>query len=290
MLSMTGFGRKVLEGASTRVTVDIRSLNNKFLDVNLRVPQDFRYKEMELRKVLQQQLMRGKVDLSIQVEGAGDQEGHVINSEAVEYYHGELTAINEKLALQQGDLLSVIMGLPNATVPKPAADPEEFWSSIEAAVIESCDQLTQFRLREGAALRKDLEGRIEAIASLREQVIELEPARTKRIKERIIQQIQEASDPERIDQNRLEQEMIYYLEKLDVNEELVRLSSHLSYFREVMASKGNEFGKRLGFVAQEIGREINTIGSKANDAAIQQIVVRMKEELEKIKEQSLNVL
>jgi uncharacterized protein (TIGR00255 family) len=240
--------------------------------------------------VLQQKLMRGKVDLSIQVEGAGDQEEHVINAEAVEYYHGELNAISEKLALQQGDLLSVIMGLPNATVPKPAADPEEFWSSIEAAVIESCDQLTEFRLREGAALRTDLEGRIEAIASLREQVIELEPDRTKRIKERITQQIQEASDPERIDQNRLEQEMIYYLEKLDVNEELVRLSSHLSYFREVMSSDGNEFGKRLGFVAQEIGREINTIGSKANDAAIQQIVVRMKEELEKIKEQSLNVL
>ena len=287
---MTGFGRKVLEGGPQRVTVEIRSLNNKFLDVNLRVPQDFRYKEMELRKVLQQKLMRGKVDLSIQVEGAGDQEEHVINSEAVEYYHAELTAVSEKLALQQGDLLSVIMGLPNATVPKPAADPEEFWSSIEAAVIESCDQLTEFRLREGAALRRDLEGRIEAIASLREQVIELEPARTKRIKERITQQIQEASDPERIDQNRLEQEMIYYLEKLDVNEELVRLSSHLSYFREVMASEGSEFGKRLGFVAQEIGREINTIGSKANDAAIQQIVVRMKEELEKIKEQSLNVL
>jgi uncharacterized protein (TIGR00255 family) len=287
---MTGYGREVLEWGVHTVTVEIRSLNNKFLDLTVRLPQEFRYQEMALRKQLQTRVMRGKVDLTITLETLGGDERQELNTEAIRYYHRELQALSRELDLHTHDLLSVIMRLPNVTVPGQSLDAEELWSKTAAALETALTRFEAFRVQEGVNLVADMTARLEAIEALTASIAAASGDRLVRVRQKLEQQLQESLGPGKVDQNRFEQELIYYLEKLDLNEELVRLSSHLGYFRETLLHDEQEAGKKLGFISQEMGREINTLGSKANEAFIQQQVVRMKDELEKIKEQALNVL
>ncbi|MFT7589281.1 MAG: hypothetical protein ACI959_001498 [Limisphaerales bacterium] len=290
VISMTGFGRAAVEQKTRTINVEIRSLNNKYLDLTLRLPQEFRFREMELRKIVQPKLVRGKVDLTITIDSAGADDEHVLNPNAIRYYYKALSGLNDELGVQTQDMMSVIMSLPNVTMPPKAGDVEEEWAMITQAVEDACKRLMEFRTQEGNNTTKDLSDRVNNIASLRDEVITADPQRAARIRERIDSQIQDITKPGGLDENRFEQEMIYYLEKLDINEELVRLNSHIDYFLETLNAQGIEKGKKLGFVSQEMGREINTIGSKANHAGIQQLVVQMKDELEKIKEQSLNIV
>jgi len=287
---MTGYGREVLEWGVHTVTVEIRSLNNKFLDLTVRLPQEFRYQEMALRKQLQTRVMRGKVDLTITLETLGGDERQELNTEAIRYYHRELQALSRELDLHTHDLLSVIMRLPNVTVPGQSLDAGELWSKTAAALETALMRFEAFRVQEGVNLVADMTARLEAIEALTASIAASSGDRLVRVRQKLEQQLQESLGPGKVDQNRFEQELIYYLEKLDLNEELVRLSSHLGYFRETLLHDEQEAGKKLGFISQEMGREINTLGSKANEAFIQQQVVRMKDELEKIKEQALNVL
>jgi uncharacterized protein (TIGR00255 family) len=287
---MTGYGREVLEWGVHTVTVELRSLNNKFLDLTVRLPQEFRYQEMALRKQLQSRVMRGKVDLTITLETLGGDERQELNTEAIRYYHRELQALSRELDLHSHDLLSVIMRLPNVTVPGQSLDAEELWSKTAAALETALTRFEAFRVQEGVNLVADMTARLEAIEALTASIAAASGDRLVRVRQKLEQQLLESLGPGKVDQNRFEQELIYYLEKLDLNEELVRLSSHLGYFRETLLHDEQEAGKKLGFISQEMGREINTLGSKANEAFIQQQVVRMKDELEKIKEQALNVL
>ncbi len=287
---MTGFGREVLEWGEYTVTIELRSLNNKFLDLSVRLPQEFRYQEMVLRKQLQSRLVRGKVDLNISLEAPGGNERQELNREVIRYYHQELQMLSREMELHPHDLLSVIMRLPNVTTPSQPLDAEELWGQASAALENALERFEAFRLQEGANLIADMSKRLDALDTLREEIAAISGERLVRLRQRLEQQLADSLGPGKVDENRFEQELIYYLEKLDMNEELVRLSSHLGYFRETLNDGDQEAGKKLGFITQEMGREINTLGSKANDAVIQQQVVRMKDELEKIKEQALNVL
>lgn len=287
---MTGYGREVLEWGVHTVTVEVRSLNNKFLDLTVRLPQEFRYQEMALRKQLQSRVMRGKVDLTISLESLGGDERQELNADAIRYYHRELQALGRELDLHTHDLMSVIMRLPNVTVPGQPLDAEELWGKTAEAIETALTRFEAFRAQEGANLVADMNARLEAIETLTASITASSGDRLQRVRQKLEQQLLETLGHGKVDQNRFEQELIYYLEKLDLNEELVRLSSHLRYFRETLLHDEQEAGKKLGFISQEMGREINTLGSKANEAFIQQQVVRMKDELEKIKEQALNVL
>jgi uncharacterized protein (TIGR00255 family) len=288
--SMTGYGREVLELGDHTVTLEIRSLNNKFLDLTVRLPQEFRYQEMALRKQLQPRLIRGKVDLTITLETIGGNDRQELNHDAIRYYHQELSTLARDLDLHPHDLLTVIMRLPNVTIPSRPLDAEELWVRTAEALDGALLKFEAFRSQEGANLVTDMTERLQALRLLREDVAEKSGERLVRVRQRLEQQLVESLGPGKVDENRFEQELIYYLEKLDLNEELVRLSSHLEYYQESLNNDDPETGKKLGFIAQEMGREINTLGSKANDAFIQQQVVRMKDELEKLKEQALNVL
>ncbi len=288
--SMTGYGRDVFEWGHHTVSVEIRSLNNKFLDLTLRLPQEFRYRDMDLRRQLQSRVIRGKVDLSISVESAEGQERESLNIAAITAYYTELGALSRNLHAAPADLLSMVMQLPNVTIPAQPLDAEALWGEVERSLERALLHFESFREQEGANLAADLNTRLQAIKALRTEIAALSPERLIKTRQRLEQQLADSLGPSRVDENRFEQELVYYLEKLDLNEELVRLDSHLNYFRESLDKGDAECGKMLGFIAQELGREINTLGSKANDATIQQLVVRMKDELEKIKEQALNVL
>ena len=282
--SMTGFGKYILQRQGKKITVEIKSFNSKNLDVNGRVPQAYREKELAFRDRIAQALVRGKVDFSLYVESNGATAASEINEGVVTAYMKQLAALAPGEQIQ---FLEMALRLPDALkTAREEIDPEEF-EAIEQAVDQAIDQLQLFRLEEGRALEKDFRDRIKTLSEQLEEVRRQDGNRIEAVRERLERAV--ADLKESVDNNRFEQELIYYLEKYDITEEKVRLAKHLEYFSESLDSNDSN-GKKLGFISQEIGREINTIGSKANDASMQRIVVQMKDELEKIKEQMLNVL
>ncbi|MEO0570971.1 MAG: YicC/YloC family endoribonuclease [Bacteroidota bacterium] len=282
--SMTGYGKEVVQLPTKKVTVELKSLNSKNLDINARIPQAYREKEILLRKQIANSVLRGKVDFGLYVEITGEETTAEVNQGVVKKYMEQLAGI------AQGDelkLLELALRMPDTMkTDKDEMDAEEF-SAITNALSNAIEALLQFRLEEGQALEQDFNHRLGLLRQLLGKVVAMDPERLHSIRERLEKAV--ADLKAEVDENRFEQELIYYLEKYDITEEKVRLGNHLDYFETTLNSDDSN-GKKLGFICQEIGREINTIGSKSNYAPMQQLVVQMKDELEKIKEQLLNVL
>jgi len=287
---MTGYGKAECELSLKKITIEVKSLNSKQLDLNTRVPGVYREKDLELRKEISEKLIRGKVDFSIYAESMGTESNAAINAAIVKNYFSQLSQISSDLGLEMNhSALQIIMGLPEVVKTERDELDETEWNIILNSVREALNALDHFRINEGNSLHSDIVLNINIITSLLEQVGQFEQERIERVKTRILDGLKDLSGAHSIDNNRLEQEMIFYLEKLDLNEEKVRLANHCAYFLETM-ELNEPVGKKLGFIAQEIGREINTLGSKANHAEIQKLVIQMKDALEKIKEQLLNAL
>ena len=281
--SMTGFGKSVLSLTDKHISIEIKSLNSKSIDINTRIPQAYREKELDFRKLIAEQLLRGKVDFSIFVENTGSQTPSKINPNIVKSY------IEQMRTIVDGDLtelLKMAVRMPDALQTTTESVSEEELSAIFEHISLAITDLQSFRIQEGKVLEKDFVLRISNINSLLQEVQALDSERLALIRERLEKAV---ADIQNVDANRFEQELIFYLEKLDITEEKIRLKKHLDYFLETLHSEDSN-GRKLSFIAQEIGREINTLGSKANFAPMQQLVVQMKDELEKIKEQVLNVL
>ena len=287
LLSMTGFGKSNGVFESKKVSVEIRSLNSKGLDLSLKIASPYRDLETDIRKMLSENLDRGKVDVGIFIESTNESHNNIINNEVATKYYSAIKKLNESWGEAPQDYLSIVLRMPEVLNTQTAELTEEEKKWILNLVNKTCGKLNDFRAQEGAALKKEFELRIGEIRSLLSQIEAFEDIRILQIKERILKGLKELEHPG-LDQNRLEQEMIFYLEKLDVSEEKMRLTNHLDYFIETMSSPLS--GKKLGFIAQELGREINTLGSKSNHGDMQRLVVEMKDNLEKIKEQVLNTL
>ena len=286
---MTGFGKVTAELPSKKVTVEIKALNSKQLDLSTRIPSIYKDKEMELRSLLLQSLERGKVEFNIFIEYIGKDTPPQINLAAVENYYNQIKEIAEKLNISvPNDWFQTLLRMPDAIKSETVEPDESEWGVVLETVKDAIKHLCDFRIQEGAMLQKLFEQKIANIATLLKEVEKYEGERIEKIKARIMDNLQKIAEKD-YDKNRFEQEMIYYIEKLDVNEEKNRLDNHLKYFISTMES-GHGQGKKLGFIAQEMGREINTLGSKSNHAEMQKIVVQMKEELEQSQEPVLNVL
>jgi len=288
--SMTGFGKTVCELPGKVVTIEIKSLNSKQLDIYARLPNIYKEKELDLRNSISQQLVRGKIELCISYENTDISNTAQINIPLVKSYYEQLqTLVSELHDHNQESLLQTIMRFPDVLkIDREELDDKE-WELVNIKVNEALGQLIMFRKQEGLALQKDIMGRVALILQQLSEIGNYENDRISRVREKMNVALQGLSDQTKVDENRFEQELIYYIEKLDVTEEKVRLGNHCEFFREV-AEKEIVNGKKLSFISQEMGREINTIGSKANHSDIQRIVVQMKDELEKIKEQLMNVL
>lgn len=289
--SMTGYGTSVLENDEIRVVAEVKSLNSKFLDANIRLPRVFSDKELEVRNLLGKAMERGKVSVNIEFSFVGSKQQRAsVNTALAKEYYEELAALADTLGTDKTDLFKSVLQMPMVIDQSDAsADTSKEWKIVSEVLLDAINKCNEFRDSEGAALETKLLGYIDNIGNHLEEVIEADPERMVTIRERISGHITEYLAKEEVDTNRFEQEMIFYIEKLDISEEKVRLQRHLDYFKEIAATSNNN-GKKLGFIGQEIGREINTIGSKANNATIQRSVVNMKDELEKIKEQTLNIL
>jgi uncharacterized protein (TIGR00255 family) len=286
---MTGFGKATASTGSAMITVEVKSLNSKFLELNLRLPAAYKDKDLDLRNEISRQVERGKVDFFVSVEPGAGNGKNAINKDAVRQYLNDFREIQRELKITSGDYLNIIMRLPNVlNTEKTEADPSE-WKKVEALCKKALKAFTEFRETEGKVLLRDFEQRIKSIESSLKKIDKLDPERIKSIRTRIGKGFEEWDDQGTVDKNRFEQELIYYIEKIDITEEKVRLKSHLEYFMKTLHEKESN-GKKLGFILQEIGREINTIGAKANDAGVQRLVVEMKDELEKMKEQTANVV
>ena len=282
--SMTGFGKHVVQLPTKKITVELKSLNSKSLDLNARMPPAYREKELELRKIIASALLRGKIDFGLYLEITGDETSSEVNQKVVKQYIKQLKAIADGDDLR---LMEMALRLPDTLkTDRDDIDKEEYKGILEA-LNEALKEIQNFRSEEGRILEKDFTARLDTLKSLLQEVMAMDPQRLGAIRERLDKAVSDLKVD--VDANRFEQELMYYLEKYDITEEKVRLENHLNYFRETMSSADSN-GKKLAFISQEIGREINTIGSKANFAPMQQLVVQMKDELEKIKEQMLNVL
>ena len=288
--SMTGYGKAIAETPQRKITIEIKSLNSKQLDLNTKLPWLFKEKEPEIRNLISQKLDRGKIDFSIYFDMIDDESVTVINKAAVRNYYNQFSEIASELKIDLDDqIFSAIMKLPDTMKTEKPELPDGEWELVKAQIIESVSMLDLYRTEEGNSIMLDMKKCIGKILGFLETAGTFEEARITRIREKLTALLEEHVGSENVDKNRFEQELIFYLEKYDINEEKVRLRTHCDYFIETMNSPAPN-GKLLNFIAQEIGREINTIGSKANDASIQKQVVMMKDELEKIKEQTLNVL
>ena len=291
ILSMTGYGKAVVAYKEKKINVEVKSLNSKSLDLSARIAPLYREKEMEIRRLLAQKLERGKVDFSLWVEKESTVDATPINAALVENYYKQIKAISASTGIPEPeDWFTTLLRLPDVTAKTEVEvlDDEE-WEVAQQAINEAIEKLTEFRKQEGAALQKKFTEKIDNIANLLKSIEPFEKSRVPKIREKIIDGLKQIPEVD-YDKNRLEQELIYYIEKLDINEEKQRLTNHLKYFHETMKESGHGIGKKLGFIAQEMGREINTTGSKSNQAEMQNIVIKMKDELEQIKEQVLNVL
>jgi uncharacterized protein (TIGR00255 family) len=287
---MTGYGKAMLETAHRKITVEVKTLNSKQADINTKLPWIYKEKELEVRNMILRKLERGKIDLYISFDAMEEEPAPVINKNIVRNYYAQMKEISDGLGLEGGnDLLSIVMRLPETLKTERPELTEEEWSQVSGLIEDALSMTDLYRLEEGKALEADLSKSVQKILQYLENLAAVEGDRLVRMREKLTALLKEAVGTENIDQNRFEQELIFYLEKLDVNEEKVRLKKHCDYFTETMNNTGLN-GKMLNFISQEMGREINTIGSKANDAAMQKLVVMMKDELERIKEQSLNVL
>ncbi|MBV8254730.1 MAG: YicC family protein [Chitinophaga sp.] len=288
--SMTGFGRAESTRGETTIVVEIKSLNGKQFEVNLKFSPLLKPYEFDIRSQMQQALQRGTLDATVNVRQNGATRPVVINTDLAKYYYQSITMLANQLELPQGDMLNILMKLPEVVTPATEQITEEEWRDVEEVLQAALQDLDMHRQNEGVMLESDLVQRIENIETYMLKVKELDPLRKDKIRQRLEGLLAEHVGKENVDSNRLEQELIFYLEKLDISEELTRLENHCRYFKEILREADPAKGKKLGFVLQEVGREINTTGSKANDAGIQQWVVLMKDELEKAKEQVLNVL
>jgi uncharacterized protein (TIGR00255 family) len=288
--SMTGYGKAIAETPKKKITIEIKSLNSKLLDLNTKLPWLYKEKEPEIRNLISQRLDRGKIDFSIFCDILDDEVATVINKTAVRNYYNQFREIAAELKIKLDDqIFTAIMKLPDTLKTEKQELPDSEWELVKNQIIESIVMLDLYRIEEGNSIMADLKKCIGKIMSLLETVETFEAGRTSKVREKLMSLLEETMGNENIDKNRFEQELIFYLEKYDINEEKVRLRTHCDYFIETVNTPPPN-GKILNFIAQEIGREINTIGSKANDASIQKLVVMMKDELEKIKEQTLNVL
>lgn len=286
---MTGFGKAVIELPEKKITVEIRSLNSKQLDLNTRIPPIYREKEMDIRSLIHQNIERGKVDFQINVENIGKNTLALVNQSAIESYYTQLNETAQKLnIITPQDWFSVLLRLPETIKTELPELNESEWNSVSLVIEKALEKLNEFRQQEGRMLQKLFEEKIKNIGLLLIKIEEYESERLDKIKNRIKEALVKLENSA-YDDNRFEQELIYYIEKLDINEEKNRLNNHLCYFTEILNEDKSQ-GRKLGFIVQEIGREINTIGSKSNHAEMQKIVVQMKDELEQMKEQILNVL
>jgi uncharacterized protein (TIGR00255 family) len=288
--SMTGFGRVEKAVGDKTFLIDIKSLNGKQFELMLKMPAFLKPFEFEIRKIISQQLGRGSIDCSISLKESGGSKPVSINTELAKAYYQPIAALSKELNLDPSAILSTLIKLPEVITPTGETLTDVEWKAFQDAVKGAIANLTQHRLEEGKSLEEDLLLRITNIRKQQETILELEPQRKIKIKEGLVTKLEENVGKENYDANRLEQEIIYYIEKIDISEEQVRLSNHCEYFLSILKEDNEEKGKKLSFILQEIGREINTTGAKAYDAAIQKCVVMMKDELEKAKEQVLNVL
>jgi uncharacterized protein (TIGR00255 family) len=290
MVSMTGFGKSFCELKNKTVTIEVKSLNSKQLDIYTRLPNKYKDKDIDIRNLLSQKLKRGKIDLCITIENSGIAGSAKINDQVVRDYYKQLTEIADELKIKLDEtIISTIMRFPDALITCQEEIDEEEWEKVIATIEDALIAIDAYRVQEGKALEADILGRIDIIVKQLISITPFEEDRIQKIREKLLVSISELPDKEKIDSNRFEQELIYYLEKLDITEEKIRLKNHCDFFIEV-SKEEMPAGKKLGFIAQEMGREINTIGSKANHSEIQKIVVQMKDELEKIKEQLNNIL
>ena len=288
--SMTGYGKAYAETPQKKITIEIKSLNSKQLDINTKLPWLYKEKEPEIRNLISQKLDRGKIDFSIYFDIHDEEAATVINKTAVKAYYSQFAEIADELKISlDNNIFSAITKLPDTIRTERSEMPEKEWLLVREQIGESLAMLDLYRIEEGNSIMTDMKKCIGKILALLENVSTFEPERINRQRDKLTSMLMQNQISENIDKNRFEQEIIYYIEKLDINEEKVRLKTHCEYFLETMNTSSPN-GKVLNFISQEIGREINTIGSKANDASIQKLVVMMKDELEKIKEQTLNVL
>ena len=288
---MTGYGKAVVTYKEKKINVEIKSLNSKALDLSTRIAPLYREKEMEIRRTIAKTVIRGKVDFAIWIEKDTAVDATPINAALVEDYYRQIKDIAAKTGIPEPtDWFSTLLRLPDVTTKTDVEElDDEEWEAAKAAIDEAIQHLIEFRTQEGAALEKKFNEKVDNIERLLHSIEPYEKERVPKIREQIVKGLEQIPGVE-YDKNRLEQELIYYIEKLDISEEKQRLTNHLKYFRETMKETGHGIGKKLGFIAQEMGREINTTGSKSNNAEMQNIVVKMKDELEQIKEQVLNAL
>ena len=290
LYSMTGYGKAETTFQQKAINVEIRALNSKFLDLGLRLPQLYKSKEVVLRKDLKKHLHRGKIDILVSVNEANNLQSSALNKDLFKKYYFEISQICNELNLPKDNILNVIMNIPEVLIPTGEQLTEAEWTVVSALIFEAIGRFVAFRKKEGEAMELDLRERIVAIENNLKAIEIAAPERITNIKNRISASLNEMIGIEKVDTNRFEQEVIYYIEKLDINEEVVRLTAHCKHFLTELSADVAEKGKKMGFLAQEIGREINTIGSKANDANIQTHVIKMKNELGKIKEQLMNII
>ena len=289
--SMTGYGKAVVTFKEKKINVEIKSLNSKALDLSTRIAPLYREKEMEIRQIVAKSLERGKVDFAIWIEKDTVVDAAPINTALVENYYKQIKAISAQTGIPEPtDWYATLLSLPDVTTKTDTEElTDEEWTVASQVIGQAIDALVAFRKQEGAALQQKFNEKVDNIEHLLSQIEPYEKSRIEKIRQNIIKGLEQIPSAD-YDKNRLEQELIYYIEKLDISEEKQRLTNHLKYFRETMNEEGHGVGKKLGFIAQEMGREINTTGSKSNQAEMQNIVVKMKDELEQIKEQVLNAL
>lgn len=288
--SMTGFGRAEATVNNRQVIAEVKALNGKQFDINTKLPPILRSYELDIRTLLSNLLMRGTIDLTVSIKQEGASKPMVVNTDLALFYYQGMKQIAEQTGLPQENIISTLMRMPEVVAPDTDVLPESEWENVKVVIVSAANQLMEHRMHEGAALLKDIRLRISNIEQLHEKIIPLEPERMERVRARLNQWLEDMTNKEKIDPNRFEQEMIYYLERMDFSEEKIRLKQHCTYFNDTINENDASIGRKLNFILQEIGREINTLGSKANHAEIQQIVINMKDELEKAKEQILNIL
>jgi uncharacterized protein (TIGR00255 family) len=290
LLSMTGYGRSFGSFGEKTIIIELRALNSKITDVKLRIPGDYREKELELRKMVTDHAERGKIDLLVEIQNADGAANVSLNESLFRGYHRELSRLSNELGIRNDDMLTALLRIPNVVATPSGEVDESEWDAVCKVLNATLLQLKAFRSQEGKMLEDDLKMRINNILGLLTEVAPFETERFLRMRERLRTNFDEVLGKDNFDQNRFEQEVLYYLEKMDMSEEKTRLEQHCKYFLEQMAKKQEAVGRTLNFISQEIGREINTLGAKAYDSDIQRLVVQMKDELEKVKEQLANVL
>jgi len=288
LLSMTGYGRATHTFKDKTLTIEMRSLNSKLTDVRFKIPQNYREKEADMRRLLIQKLERGKIDVTIEVQSMQGDDEYNLNVPLFKKYYRELASLANELDIPEGDIIQSILRLPNIVAATEEGVDEEEWQAILTALDKATKQFMQFREKEGAAMEKDLQMRIDNISAALSKLDPFEKERVDKLRQRLHQNLEEYLGKDNIDENRFEQEILFYLEKIDITEEKVRLEQHCKYFLEVLAKPRTLKGRKLNFISQEMGREINTMGAKAYSSEIQRLVVAMKDELEKIKEQIAN--